>query len=258
MRELNAFGPGGLAAAVLGRLREDDPHRPRLVWYGSGRTELSTASMTNWSAKTAGYLVDELGAEPGDTVLWRVRRSWQGLPLLLGSWWADMVVTDRASGADVTVAFVDEGDEADADEVVVASSHPFGLPVPGLPAPYRDVADAVLPQADRFVPRAPAPPPDAPAIVTESGTVGLDQLVERVRLAADPVARHGAVLLSVLCPDLPDGVCAGALAAWAAGGTLVQLGPDAAADAATLARIAADERVTVTVGVDVEGLPRVG
>src|SRR6476661_5216589 len=85
--------PGGITAALLGPLLAGDPHRPRLIWHGSGRTELSTASLGNWAAKTAGLLVDELGAAPGDTVQWRVRRSWQGVPLLLGSWWAGLIVT---------------------------------------------------------------------------------------------------------------------------------------------------------------------
>ena len=86
--------PGGVTAALLGPLLAGDPHRPRLIWYGSGRTELSTASLVNWSAKSAGLLVDELGARPGGTVVWRVRRSWQGVPLLLGAWWAGLVVSD--------------------------------------------------------------------------------------------------------------------------------------------------------------------
>ena len=107
-----------------------DPHRPRLIWHGAGRTELSTASLANWSAKTAGLLVDELGGRTGGTVVWRVRRSWQAVPLLLGSWWAGMVVTDlydEAAESRAVAAFIDDDDESGADEVIVASSHPFGL-----------------------------------------------------------------------------------------------------------------------------------
>ena len=124
------FPPGGITAALLGPLLAGDPHRPRLIWHGAGRTELSTASLANWSAKTAGLLVDELGGRPGGVVVWRVRRSWQAVPLLLGSWWAGMVVTDlydEAAESRAVAAFIDDDDDSGADEVIVASSHPFGL-----------------------------------------------------------------------------------------------------------------------------------
>ena len=49
--------------------------------------------------------------------------------------------------------------------------------------------------------------------------------------------------------------CCGALAA---DGSLIQVTRAATADKARLARIAQDEAATVTFGVDVEGLPRLG
>ena len=206
-------------------------------------------------------------------MLWRVRRSWQGLPLLLGCWWAGLLVTDdEAIAGDVVVAFVDEGDLSVvdpvgdsvvdsgfdsgfdfADEVVVASTHPFGLAVADLPPPYRNVADAILPQADRFAPRGPGPGPDAPAILTAAGSLTVGEVLAVVGSAAAALA-EGAVLLSAAAPDLPHGVCSGALAAWAAGGCLVQLD----SDSADPDRIAADERATATLGFALGGLPRVG
>ena len=250
----------GITQAVVDRFAGSDPHRPRLVWYGAeagARTELSTASLTNWAAKTAGFLVDELGGTAGDPVLWRVRRSWQGLPLLLGCWWAGMVVTDDESAVDqVLAAFVDEGDEAAvdaADEVVLASTHPFGLAGPDLPPLCRSVADAILPQADRFVPRSGRGLGD-PATVTAGGTLTAGEVLE-LAAAAGTAAGHEAVLLSVVPPDLPDGVCGGALAAWLAGGCLIQVDSAGTLD---VDRIAADERVTATLGAALSGLPRIG
>lgn len=261
MRELTLPRSGGITAAVLGAMGSGDPHRPRLVWHSQGRTELSTASLTNWAAKTAGYLVDELGAEPGDVVLWRVRRSWQGLPLLLGCWWAGLLVTDvlpseAAAGAtDPVAAFVDPDEpgsaELDVDEVVVASLHPFGLSTGDLPPGCRSVADAILPQGDRFATRGPGPAGDTPAVVTGSGSWTVAQVLARVGEVPVP---DGAVLLSTMAPALLDAVCTGALAAWAAGGCLVQLD----APPADPARIAADERATATLGLDLPGLPRIG
>lgn len=265
MRELTLPRSGGVTAAVLGSMGSGDPHRPRLVWYGQGRTELSTASLTNWAAKTAGYLVDELGAEPGDGVLWRVRRSWQGLPLLLGCWWAGLVVTDvlpgdAAAGATEPVAaFVDPEEPAsadlDVDEVVVASVHPFGLATGALTAPCRSVADAILPQADRFATRGPGPAADAPAVVTASGSWTVGQVLAMIEAAAVP---DGAVVLSTTPPSLLDAVCAGALAAWAAGGALIQVDGGSVGPARIASGIATDERATATLGLDLPGLPRIG
>ena len=250
--------PGGDTAALFGPLLAADPHRPRLIWHGAGRTELSTASLVNWSAKSAGLLVDELGGRPGGTVVWRVRRSWQGVPLLLGSWWAGMVVTDlydEAAESRAVAAFIDEDDDSAADEVIVASSHPFGLGTDALPAFYRHVSDAVLPQADRFSPRRPGAAADSPAVVTTDGTYSVTEILDRTARAAAAVGPAGRVL-STVDLTLPGRVCAALLGALAADGSLIQVTREAAAHGDRLARIAADEGATVTIGVDVEGLPR--
>lgn len=253
MRELTVPRAGGITAAVVEALTGADPHRPRLVWHGDGRTELSASSLINWSAKTAGYLADELGAGPGDVVLWRVRRSWQGLPLLLGCWWAGLVVVvDDAvvdGLGDPVAAFVDVGADADADEVVVASPHPFGLAVPDLLPLQRNVADAILPQADRFASRVAGPGADDPALVTATGRVTVGESLTAVSRGA-AVLGDAPVLLSGHAPAGVADLLSGPLAAWAAGGTFVVAPPAAAG------RVAADERATATVGVDVPGLPR--
>ena len=250
--------PGGVTAALLGPLLASDPHRPRLIWHGAGRTELSTASLANWSAKTAGLLVDELGGRTGGTVVWRVRRSWQGVPLLLGSWWAGMVVTDLyddAAESRAVAAFIDDDDESGADEVIVASSHPFGLADGEISEYARHVADAVLPQADRFTPRRPAATADSAAVLTTAGTFSVRDLLDRATRAAVAIGNGGRVL-SVVNLTLPDRIGTALLGALAADGSLIQVTHSAHADAARLALIARDERATITYGVDIEGLPR--
>ena len=248
MRELTS----GVTASLLGPLIAGDPHRPRLIWHDAGRTELSTATLANWAAKTAGYLTDELVAAPGSVVQFRVIRSWQGAPLLLGAWWAGMVVTDLDPAEDAVVAFVDENDDAAADEVIVASSHPFGLATAEIKAYQRHVAEVILQQADRFTPRGQAP---TDAVLTDRGTVTVADLLEGARAAGDRIGEGGRVL-SVLEMSLPDLVTAGLLGALAADGSLIQVAPSIAADPTAIARIADDEGATVTLGIDIEGLPR--
>jgi uncharacterized protein (TIGR03089 family) len=250
--------PGGVTTALLGPLIAADPHRPRLIWHGAGRTELSTATLANWSAKTAGLLVDELGGRTGGTVVWRVRRSWQAVPLLLGSWWAGMVVTDlydEAAESRAVAAFIDDDDESGADEVIVASSHPFGLATGEISEYARHVADAVLPQADRFNPRQPAAAADSAAALTTEGSYSVRELLDRAAKAAAAIGSGGRVL-SIADLTLPDRVCTALLGALAADGSLIQVTRAAHADSAGLAAISRDERATVTLGVDIEGLPR--
>ena len=249
---------GGITAALLGPLVAADSHRPRLIWHGAGRTELSTASLANWSAKTAGLLVDELGGRTGGTVVWRVRRSWQAVPLLLGSWWAGMVVTDlydEAAESRAVAAFIDDDDESGADEVIVASSHPFGLATGEISEYARHVADAVLPQADRFTPRRPAATADSAAVLTTDGSFSVGDLLARAARAAAAIGVGGRVL-SVNDLTLPDRVGTALLGALAADGSLIQVTHAAHLDPAGLAAIAREERATVTFGVDIDGLPR--
>src|SRR6478735_1987886 len=146
--------PGGITTALLGPLLATDPHRPRLIWHGAGRTELSTASLANWSAKTAGLLDDESGA----------------------------------------------------DEVIIASSHPFGLASGQIAEYARHVADAVLPQADRFAPRRPAATVDSVAVLTTDGSFSVGEILRRATRAGELLGSGGRVL-SVVNLTLPDRVC---------------------------------------------------
>lgn len=258
------LAPGGLTAALLGPLLGLDPHQPRLIWHGTGRTELSTATLANWSAKTAGLLVDELGTRPGQVAEWRTRRSWQSVPLLLGCWWAGLVVTDLhdVSATDAVVGFIDEDDGSEldwgsaAENAYVASTHPFGLGSGELPDFHQHVSDAVLPQADRFSPRRPGVTADAPAILTAEGTISVGELLGRSARSGAEIGTGGRVL-SVLDLSLPDGVCSGLLGALAVDGSLIQVVGPVVADPAKLALIARDERATVTLGVHLPGLPRI-
>lgn len=225
----------GITATLLRPLSAGDPHTPRVVVHTPvGRTELSTASLVNWSAKVAGLLRDELGVSPGDPVVVRLGAGWQTVPILLGCWWVGAVVTDDP-GADAAAAFVADvpipaadvepadgvdPQDAAADEVFVVSGHPLGAPSRSVAAHQRDFTGAVLGQADRFVPSSVLPG-GAPALTIEGRTFVIDELLTTARTAADRFGT-GARVFSDARWRLPDPVIPLVLGTLAADGSLVQ------------------------------------
>ena len=255
-------GPGGVTAAVLGPLLAADPHRPRLTWYGTGRTELSTASLANWSAKVAGLLDVELGAAPGEDVSIAARPSWQLMPIMLGAWWAGMNVVEGEVGGISAAVFADAGqplvDDSD-NEIFVVSTHPFGAPVGDILDHQRHFTEAVLQQADRYTPRsAGASGPDtAEAAMPWHGetTLTVTDLLTLTEAGAALLGSAPRLLVPVgrSCLDLAVTL----LAVLAADGSLVVADLDAPdAPPNDPAAIAADERASVTAWVDVPRVPR--
>lgn len=232
-----------------------DPHLPRLVHYGpGGRAELSTATLTNWSAKVAGLLTDELGLDPGDRALLRPMPGWLPAPILLGCWWAGVTVRIDDSpepAGPFAIAFLPDpagaaagGDaetDGDADEVLVVSAHPLALPSQQLLPHQRDFSTAVLAQSDQY---RPFRLPDPAEVLLETGSAGLtaDHL-----LAA---ARHWDAPPRVLTTSGWDAAAANSpvellIGVLASSGTLVQAtDPALTSDPAALDRIADDENIT--------------
>ncbi len=137
--------------------------RPMLTFYDDAtgeRTELSAATLGNWAAKTANFVVDELGAVPGDVVAVDLPQHWQTAAILLGCWWAGAHVRFGAGEADDAVAvFTSVGrldDHDDADEVVVTSLDPFALPVRDLAPGVTDFSTAVRVHGDNYAARVRA------------------------------------------------------------------------------------------------------
>ncbi len=238
-----------VASALLTPLLGADTHRPRLTTYTSGfRTELSTASLANWSAKVAGLLLDELGCGRGDVVYVGVGAGWQTAPILLGCWWAGLTATDQ-DVPEAAAAFVADGSDpavGAADEVFVVSGHPLGAPSRSVAGHQRDFTAAVLPQADRFSPRGQSSPVAARTAAGEFTVTDVLAAAESVALPA------GSRLFSVRPWVLPYGIAATLLAALAVDGSLVwsdSAGP-------SLVDQALAERATVTDGFGVPGVPR--
>lgn len=232
----------GVTEFLLRPLLAGDPHTPRLVVdTADGRTELSTASLGNWSSKVAGLLRDELGVTPGDPVVVRLGAGWQTVPILLGCWWVGGVVTDDPD-LEAAAAFVadDAADPQDAaaDEVFVVSGHPLGAPSRTVAAHQRDFTGAVLGQGDRYVPSSTVPG-TAAALTIGSLTLTVDDLLTSARAAADRFGERARVFSDAPW-HLPDPVVPLVLGTLAADGSLVQ-----AVDHGDAGHLTAVEKCTV-------------
>jgi hypothetical protein len=99
MCERDTCNPLGVVtpAALLDNELRQDGARPFITTYdaGGGRVELSVATTANWVAKTAGWLEDELGIGPGDSIGVDPALHWLTAVVLLAGW---------AVGADVVIA----------------------------------------------------------------------------------------------------------------------------------------------------------
>lgn len=212
--------PDELLTAQLRR----DPTRPLLTYYdhASGeRVELSVATTANWVAKTANYLTDELGIDSGDAVSVLLPLHWQAAVVLLASW-AVGARTSLEPGGDATFTAA-AGD--DSPTTVLLPMGPMGA----------DFARLVAAQPDQFVAHA----------------AGGDDLV-----GAAPVdVPNGARVLTVAAYDGADAIGYGLIAPLAVDGSIVMVRN---AEPARLRADAGTERVSHTVGVDLEGIPRLG
>ncbi|SDU52201.1 TIGR03089 family protein [Gordonia westfalica] len=157
MRELNT--PNTVADAIFGAVA--DHSRPLLTYYDEAtgeRTELSAATLGNWAAKTANYLVDEIGVNAGDVVVVDLPEHWQTAGIVLGALWAGADVHTEGFD-DAVLVFTSRDrldDHPDADEVVVASLDPFALPLRDLPPGVGDYGSVVRVHGDQFFSRSPA------------------------------------------------------------------------------------------------------
>lgn len=247
----------GLLAAHLAT----DAAGPFITYYDDEtgeRTELSATTLANWVAKTANLLQDGLDVEAGQEVAVLLDPHWQSAAVLLATWAVGAVVTETAP-ADVVVTsearFV-EFQEADAGvrEIVALSLHPLGRPLATKRAGVTDYADVLL-YGDDFVPYSPV---DPDALALRAGS--LELTARSVASAATELAvRMGLVAGDRLLVDVElvreGGPLPWLLAPLAAGASIVlcrRPDPD------RLRHRAETERVTVTMGVHVEGLRAVG
>lgn len=218
-----------------------DPAQPLLTLLAdAGRVELSGATVANWRAKTANLLL-ATGA-PGRVGL-RLPLHWQAVTLLLGitATGATAVVASTVgglAGCDVVFVTADDADAALAvcdGDVLAVSTAPLGGRLAGLPAMVLD-AGAELPTYGDVLGR--------PAAGTWTVECDGAPVPAPPDLGLGPADR----VLTVLAPA--DGLLLGLLAPLVAGAALV-LAPGRLDQDAVRA-----ERVTASVGVDLDGVRR--
>jgi uncharacterized protein (TIGR03089 family) len=231
-----------------------DPARPLVTFYDDAtgeRVELSVATFSNWVAKTANLLQDDLAAQPGDRLALLLPAHWQTAVWLLACFSTGVVAEpggDPAS-ADLVVTGPDTLDEALAcsGERVALALRPLGGRFPQPPAGFADYAVEVPSQGDRFT---PYPPVDAsaPALALPAGqTLTGAEAVERARASAAALGlTPGSRLLSSLPYDTWDGLAAGLLAPLAADASVVLCRNLDRLSAEDLVKRGESERVTHT------------
>ena len=259
-----ASAPVRLLADALAR----SPATPLLTYYDDGtgeRVELSATTLANWVAKTANLLQEELDVGPGSTVAVALPVHWQTAVVLLGVWSCGATVLDtaveddgRLAEASVVLAAQDRLpplEDLPGPELFGLSLHPLGMGMAGYVGPARDFALEVRAQGDVFVPYSPADP--AAAGLRAGGMeLTLDGLVAAARELADRLGmRAGDRVLVDDGTATEAGPVAWLLAPLAAGASVVLC---RRLDPAGLGRRAATERVTATLGPDVDGIRSLG
>lgn len=213
------------------------PAQPLITHYDDAagtRVELSVATMRNWAAKTANWLVEELDVEPGDRVAVLLPAHWQTAAVLLGAWWCGAEVVTTGPSA---VAFVPPGGTApDASVTAVASLDPMGRDLRGdVPAGAVDyIGDARL-FGDDYLELTPIPG-DTPCL---QGSTVDEILAAAAKHAENLGLTQKSRVLSTL--DWPAGVMDGLVTVLAAGASLVQV---TNADPAKLPKHQETERTT--------------
>jgi uncharacterized protein (TIGR03089 family) len=208
---------------VAQRLRTD-PGQPLLTAYDDAtgeRTELSVTTYANWVSKTANLLTEELGLEPGDTVLLDLPAHWL-VPVFLGAAWTAGIAVTETPGTQHSVVICGPdavAQHAGAEQVVACSLRPFAVRfAEPLPAGVLDYGLLWPGQSDHFLALDP-PSPDTVAWISADGTRTQSELLEAAT-ATDH--QDGVRLLTDLSPATGGGVPA-FLAPLVHGGSVVLL-----------------------------------
>lgn len=249
--------------ALLDRRLAADPATPLLTYYDdatSERTELSATTLANWVAKTANLLQDGLDVEPGQRVAVLLPPHWLTAAVLLGAWAVGATVTELAP-AEVLVTdelrlgeLLDSEDPASFEHLVGTALHPLGVRMrPGY-AGVTDLADALL-YGDDFTPYSPVDPHGEALRAGSLTLTGRQLAAAAAELAGRMGLAEGDRLLVDATLAAEAGPVSWLLAPLAAGASIVL---NAHPEPDAVHRRAATERVTVTLGLHVDGVRTAG
>ena len=147
------------------------------------RTELSATSVENAAAKIANALREAFDLEPGSVVGLHLPLHWQRATWCAGIWTAGCIAAPGALDADLVVATtadVQQVAERTSAPVVVASLHPFGLPVAEhLPDGCSDATITVRQQPDAYL--FDPPRPTSAALLMDAGAIDQAALLDLAR-----------------------------------------------------------------------------
>nr|WP_232792601.1 TIGR03089 family protein [Actinacidiphila yeochonensis] len=241
---------------MLAEAVRDDAGRPLITFYDDAtgeRVELSVATFSNWVAKTANLLQDDLAAQPGDRLALLLPAHWQTAVWLLAAFSTGVVAVPGGdpAGADLVVSGPDTLDAARAcrGERVAMALRPLGGRFPQPPRGFVDYAVEVPAQGDLFTPYAPVGPDAAVLELPDGRELTAGEVVERARAEAGALGLEpGSRLLSGLSYDDWTGLAAGLLAPLAARSSVVLCRHLEQASAETLDRRRREERVTHLAG----------
>ena len=196
------------------------PARPLITHYddlAGTRVELSVATLANWAAKTANWLVEEHSIEPGDPVAVLLPPHWQTAGILLGAWWCGARIVDSP---DAPVVFVPPGRSG-----AVVSLDPMGRDLGSPPPDGIDFIAEVRMFGDDFLALTPVPG-STPAL----GPSTVDTVLADAHTRAQALGiTASSRVLSTLDWTHPHGLLDGFLAVLAARASLVQVtNPDPA------------------------------
>lgn len=222
-----------LTAAV--RVR---PSAPLVTWYDvrtSARTELSVRSFANWVDKTAN-LLGELDAA-GGTVFGELSTTrpghWMSLVWPLAVWQAGATYSlDPAVDAAVAVVGPDDPRPRVAGVTIACSLHPLALGLGGLTGGVLDFTTEALAQPDAHL----------AADVAVDALAWIDRTDRRTHATLTAPDRLGRAL--VLPSDAWTTLADAVIGPLTGGGSAVVV--EGYPDDATLARLAASERVTTS------------
>lgn len=229
-----------LTDLLLNPVLERAPAAPLFTYYDDAdgtRVELSALTLANWAAKTANFLRDEAGLDPGALVAVLAPPHWQTVAALLGAWWAGAEVTLHADPA-AEFAFVSAQQApqiTNGTETAVLSLDAFGLAARELPVGTFDFAESVRGHGDQFRPAG-------------AGAALSGWTVDETSFAASESARRQGIssgdrVLSSASWLSPQELADGLLAVVAPGASLVYV---ANPDPSLAAKRNAAERITIT------------